>query len=293
MTLHEGERLTYLRALGITQYVPLQAIPGALQLPPLEWSDAADAGEAELPATEPAVVPAAEAPAVSPAASTPPASTLPSNTVAGAMASLMQHVVSTPASAGKVAEAPPLAVREDSDIPQLDLSKLKPVEETPRTAPVKPAATQRFSLAVVTLPQQQARILVELAQPDAPGLSSIEFRLLGDLLRALGVKQDLSEGSVRPFRWPPVNNARIAADVSAARDGLLAFLTAAQAEQPVKKLLFLGTAPAGCFAQPEPATPFPLPELDNATGLFSHSLAALQQDWTLKPALWQQLQAFL
>lgn len=272
MMLHEGERLAYLRALGITQYVPQQAIPGTLQLPPLE-------GETAAPMVAEPVVDAQ------------PEEAAPAAVVETVAALAQPAAVPTPPAIEPA--LPPVSPASD-DIPRLDLSKLMVEDDRPRAAPpVKAAPGLRFSLAVVNLAQQQARLLVELAQPDAPGLSGVEFRLLGDLLLALGVPQELSEGSVRPFRWPPVNNARFATDVSAARDGLLGFLAAEQSRQPVNKLVFLGTAPAVCFAQPALGTPFALPEPEGVTGLFSHSLAALQQDWTLKPVLWQQLRAFL
>ena len=295
MTMHEGERLAYLQALGITQFVPLRPVEGALQLPEPEWeTDSASSPEtagadASAPSLEREQL-AHEEPPRQPATGAQQDTRTAADAVAESVATLVRQaessaVVQTPA------EIPP-AQHNSDDIPQLDLSKLKPAEESPRATTPKPATLQRFALAVVTLPQR-TRLLVELARHDAPGLSGVEFRMLGDLLLALNVKQDLSEGALRLYRWPLVNNPRIAADASAARDGLLAFLAAAQAEQSVEKLVFLGTAALSCFPHQQVGNPFNLPDVENAACLFSHSLTALQKDWALKPEVWHQLQAFL
>lgn len=295
MTMHEGERLAYLQALGITQFVPLRPVDGALQLPEPEWeTDSAPSletagADASAPSLEREQL-AHEEPPRQPATGAQQDTRAAAGAVAASVATLVRQAESS-AVAQTPAEIPP-AQHNSDDIPQLDLSKLKPAEESPRATTPKPATLQRFALAVVTLPQR-TRLLVELARHDAPGLSGVEFRMLGDLLLALNVKQDLSEGALRLYRWPLVNNPRIAADASAARDGLLAFLAAAQAEQSVEKLVFLGSAALSCFPHQQVGNPFNLPDVENAACLFSHSLTALQNDWALKPEVWHQLQAFL
>lgn len=281
MTMHEGERLAYLQALGITQYVPLRPIAGVPQLPVLTW----EVTEPVRPASD-----QCEDTAVSAALPETPRSSVIDSAVDGVMkavSAVVQHThTATP---GHSAES---ALHNTSDIPQLDLSKLKPIEEKKPPVTPKVASLQRFTLAVITLPQR-ARLLVELSRPDAPGLSGVEFRLLSDLLLALNCQQEISDSNTKLFRWPLVNNPRIAADVSAARDGLLAFLAAAQSEQPMNKTLFLGTTPLVCFPHQQAGEAFTLPELDGASCLFTSSLAALQKDWTLKPIVWRQLQSFL
>lgn len=282
MTMHEGERLAYLQALGITQYVPLQPIAGALQLP--EWVVKADESLAQESPVQADAIPDASV------------QEAPPQSVVESVSALVQKTDTTPLA--QPTAIVPLSSQtasslEGSEIPQLDVSKLKPAEEVSRAPTTKPVAQQRFSLAVITLPHLQTRLLVELARHDAPGLSGVEFRLLGDLLRALNAQQELSEGALRFFRWPLVNNPRIAADASAARDGLLAFLGAAQSEQPVEKLVFLGSAALSCFPHQQTGNVFNLPDVDNAACLFTHSLTQAQQDWSLKPVLWCQLHAFL
>lgn len=285
MTMHEGERLAYLQALGITQYVPLRPIAGAVSLPSLAW---------EVPVIEPSQPESVQrddaAVTAMPQENQQPFADPSTDTVAQAVSAAVQRTL--PDSSAVPENSPEPTPRDTGDIPQLDLSKLKPVEERKQPVAPKTAALQRFTLAVITLPQR-ARLLVELAQPDAPGLSGVEFRLLSDFLLALNCQQEIGDSNTRLFRWPLVNNPRIAADVSAARDGLLAFLAAAQSEQPLAKVLFLGAAPLVCFPQQQMGETFTLPELDGASCLFTHSLAALQKDWTRKPIVWRQLQSFL
>lgn len=286
MMQHEGERLAYLQALGITQYVPLRPIAGVPQLPSLVWEvPAVEAVSPESFPREDAVVSAAPIENLRANVSEPTA-----DVVAQAVATAVQRS-STASPATPELSAEP-AQRDTGDIPQLDLSKLKPVEEKKPQVVPKAASLQRFAVAVITLPQR-ARLLVELSQPDAPGLSGVEFRLLSDLLLALSCRQEIGDSNTKLFRWPLVNNPRIAADVSAARDGLLAFLAAAQSEQPLAKVLFLGAAPLVCFPHQQVGEVFTLPELDGASCLFTPSLTALQKDWTLKPIVWRQLQSFL
>ena len=246
--LREGERLAYLQALGITQYVPRQPIADALLLPEVE-------AEVE---PEPEIQLAPAAPPVEP----------------------VRPPVAPP-------EIPPEPL---ADVPLLDVSKLKPPSEISRAAIPAAPALRRFAMGVITLPGQ-ARMLVELAQPDAPGLSAFEYRLLSDLLLALGIRQPLSD-SMLTYRWPFVRHQRVD-DLQAAREGLLAFLASAQSDQPQPRLLFLGAAVLPCFTGQQAGTAFSLVELDNLPVLVAHSLASLQRDWTLKPQLWQQLQAFL
>lgn len=286
MMQHEGERLAYLQALGIAQYVPLRPIAGVPQLPALAW---------ETPAVEP--VQAESRQRADSVATAMPIEDLRANLSEPSADAVVQAVATAVQRTNPMAPTTPEspaepAPRDTGDIPQLDLSKLKPVEEKKQPVAPKAASLQRFTLAVITLPQR-ARLLVELSQPEAPGLSGVEFRLLSDLLLALNCQQEIGDSNTKLFRWPLVNNPRIAADVSAARDGLLAFLSAAQSEQPLDKVLFLGVAPLVCFPHQQAGEAFTLPELDGASCLLTYSLAALQKDWTLKPVVWRQLQSFL
>ncbi len=263
--MQEAQRLAYLNALGITQYVPLAPIAGAPVLPEIPWDDEVAEAESGLP--PPADVPAAVQEAV-------------------------QQTVEKSRSSTPVAPAVvvPSATQSD-EIPELDLSRVKP-EAAPVAARPKASATAtRFALAVVTVPQRM-RLVFELALPDAPGFSAQEHRMVSDILLALNAQTELNDSITKLFRWPMVNNPRIAADASAARDALIAFLAAAQEQNTAPVTIFFGTLAANCLHGCEPGDEFQLPESGGLHGV-TFNLKTLLQDAAVKPVAWQQLQTFL
>lgn len=274
--MQEAQRLAYLNALGITQYVPLVPIAGAPVLPVLQEVD--DPGYAP----EDLLVQEAMSRYVDESMPASAEETVAEKTIAEKTAPVPQQTASEIPAAREILPA--------SEIPVLDLSKVKP-ERTPVTAPAKPAASLRFALAVVTIPQR-LRLIVELAQPDAPGFSAQEHRLVSDLLLALDAKTELNDSATKLFRWPLVNNPRIAADASATRDALFAFLASAQEAQAVPATAFIGTSAVRCLHQADPGSIFQLADISGRC-LVSHSLKEIQQDWRLKPALWAHLFSLL
>ena len=286
--IQEAQRLAYLNALGITQYVPLAPIAGAPVLPVLQEADWAPAFASADPGYAPEDLLVQEATShyvdePMPAPAQPAA-------VQGVNA---EEAVAEKTVAEKSATVLQQAAREipaANEIPVLDLSRVKP-QRAPAIAPAKSVAPLRFALAVITVPQR-LRLIVELAQADAPGLSAQEHRLVSDLLLALAAGMELNDSATKLFRWPLVNNPRIAADTSAARDALFAFLAGAQESQSVPATVFLGAAAARCLHSAEPGTLFELPDIAGRC-LVTHSLKALQQDWRLKPALWAHLRSLL
>jgi len=287
----EGQRLAYLQALGITQYVPLQPFDGVPALPVLELETVVASGDgAQTAAGE---------------LSTREAAGTLSDTNPDTISAesqfihdVVEQTVPTEEAIEVTGEQPvdvqaKASPEQNTDIPQLDLGRLTADLGGVTTAkPRAPQPLRRFTLAMVTLPQR-LRLMVELASPDAPGFSALEHRMLGDLLLALDADTQISDANTRLFRWPFVNNPRIATDPGAARDGLFAFLAAAQSEQPVLKTLVLGSAPAGLFHSAEPGKPFPLAELENQPCMLTHSLAVMDQDWTLKAATWRHIRSFV
>lgn len=275
--MQEAQRLAYLNALGITQYVPLAPIAGAPLLPVLQEVDDPGYAPEDLLVQEAMSRYADESMPVS-----------AEETVAEKAATVPQPAASEITVAVEITAAREIPAA--SEIPVLDLSKVKP-ERTPVTAPAKPAASLRFALAVVTIPQR-LRLIVELAQPDAPGFSAQEHRLVSDLLLALDAKTELNDSATKLFRWPLVNNPRIAADASATRDALFAFLASAQEAQAVPATAFIGTRAVRCLHQEDPGAIFQLADISGRC-LVSHSLKDIQQDWRLKPALWVHLFSLL
>ena len=269
----ESERLAYLNALGITQYVSLAPIDGAPVLPALApeaiWPGQPEPAFESEPALEPEPIDAAPEPV---AKAKPDPEHLPESTP-----------VAEPATTSMPAAEP-------GDIPQLDVGKLKQAEQATRTTQPKPAAApaQRFALAVVTVPDQ-FRLFVELALPDAPGLSAVEHRMLSDLLALLGHPNGLDQYGAKLYRWPMINNPRLAANPDAARDGLLGFVASAP---PVPRSVFLGAKAATLLSDAALGQPFALGQ-PQPNAVATHSLLAMQQDWTQKATAWQHLRAFL
>jgi len=280
----ESERLAWLDALGIQQYVALAPVAGAASLPELTpeqiWAAeyvTAVAESESVPESEPTPV----APVV--AAQQPHESEYAVKT---AVAAAVQ-ASSTAASARTTELSLPPDLAE-GEIPQLDVSKLRQAEQ-PVTRPIRKAAppVQKFALAVVTIPHQ-FRLLVELALPDAPGLSALEHRVLSDLLLALGQADGLDHNAAKLYRWPILNNPSLASNAEAARDALLAFIGSAPA---VTRSVFLGSKAAALLSEVAAGESFSLGP--QSTAIHTHSLAAMQQDWTLKAGVWQQLHSFL
>ncbi len=272
----ESERLAYLDALGISQFVAREPLDGAPSLPLLQpeqiWPSVdSDKKEAELETThlDKGVNPK---PAAEPDPLKPEPK-LPSETEQGRVE----------------------AATETDATPVLDLTKLglKEGQSTPTERKISSTRETRFALAIVDV-ADQFRVVVELALPDAPGLSAMEHRMLSDMLQLLGCGDWLSNHAPRTFQWPIVNNPRIAKDRSAARDGLMGFFASSA---PWPKTLFLGPQAPSLLQQTElnPVAETLAPvQLDGLTGMTLVLPSFNQmQDWTLKRRCWQQIQAFL
>lgn len=264
----ESDRQAYLSALGITQYVTLAPFAGAQILPELTPE--------QIWAAESLIEAQPEA----------------------AVEIVFRQVEEAPPPVPSVAPTlPPTPERatpvDDGAIPQLDVGKLKQEASQPKSVALKPVVkAQRFALAVVTVPDQY-RLWVELALPDAPGLSALEHRMMSDLLASLGQAEGLDRFGAKLFRWPLVDNPRIAADSQAARDGLLGFVASAP---PAPKNVFLGNKASAVLSDVAPGQPFNLSASAEATvpdALATWSLADMVADWTRKQTAWQVLHPFL
>lgn len=288
----ESRRLAYLNALGVPQFVARAAIEGAPTLPELSpeqlWGEnliesdqsehqvqeplhAREEAEPEKPQQEKAQQNHPNQQPEQKAAPTPEPS---------------------PSSNSAEASPGPTVPAETGETPLLDVSRLGLEKETkakPVATPTKTA--ERFSLAIITVPEPGIRFIVQLGVADAPGLSGVEIRMLSDLLQALGYPQWLDQHQPQHFQWPFVNNPRIAKDRAAARDGLLGFFTSTD---PVNKTLFLGgIAPAILDSQLEQNQS----ASTSVHGIEGESLLlptlAQMADWKIKANAWRQIQQFL
>lgn len=125
-----------------------------------------------------------------------------------------------------VREAPAAAYSQPLPPRQQEVRESPPAATT-ATAPstARPAATinpafPRFSCRVELLAPGWLGVI---ALDDVPDLSSQEYRLLGNLVQALG-GDGAAEGAREHFRFPVSPNPAIPRDAAAAREALAAFL---------------------------------------------------------------------
>lgn len=253
----EAQRLSWLNALGITQYVPIQPFEGVPQLP-----EAAIETEFEPEST-------------STGSSSEP--------LLREEPSAREEPVTgeTPSEKTEKASAADALVSEPAT---LDLGRILDAESSP-TRKVPPASHSKitaFSCRVLTLPDA-TRLLVQLSAPDAPDLSALEYRMLSDLLRAMSVPT-LEQHANRIYRWPVINNPRLASDANAAREALAEFLSAV----PGSRTVFLGDRAAAALGLSNEQR-----GSDPSDFLLLPSLTELQDSWPLKARSWSQLSEFL
>lgn len=161
----EGRRQAYLAALGIPLWSARQELPGALPAAPLDFEPYVDGETAESPA---AAI-ADEVPSAPVAASAPPAPAAPS--------------------------APPAKTAVQAPKPAS-----QPAPEPEAAPPRRAASTDvpRLACRVVALAPQWSAV-IDLG--DAPDLSALEHRLLGNIAQALGGDPSaLPVGDL--LRWP-------------------------------------------------------------------------------------------
>ncbi|MDQ8037665.1 MAG: hypothetical protein REI12_09595 [Pedobacter sp.] len=186
--MDEGQRQSYLAALGIPLWSSRHDLPGALPSAGLEF--VAWVGEGQFPDTVPADM-SVENP-VQPAVVAPPA-----------------------IAPEKPAAIPPRAVAETP-------AQTAVREAAPAARPASAASDSypRFACRVQLL---APGLLGVIALDDVPDLSAQEYRLLENLVLAAG--GDIAADAGREhFRWPLSPNPSIPRDAGAAREALAAFL---------------------------------------------------------------------
>lgn len=169
--------------------------------------------------------------------------------------------------------APPAAVKNQEAVVTREIVSAKPAAVSHQT----PAARvdekfPRFACRVQGLaPGWQAVIAME----DVPDLSAQEYRLLGNIMQALGDVGE-SESAREHFRWPLVQNPSLARDAGAAREALAAFL----ARRPASaRWLVLG----------ETLAVYVRAALPGQTVIAAPTLRELLANPAAKRALWQAL----
>jgi hypothetical protein len=207
--MEEGRRQAWLAALGIPLWSSRQDLPGAKTSAGLEFVDFSQepvfSEEPALPeqheAAAEALAPTIVEPA-SPAVLTPAVKAAP---------------FEAPSFAAPSFETPPLATPSRAANQGAQASTVSP-------SAAKPATTNpdypRFACRVELLAPGWLGVI---ALDDAPDLSAQEYRLLGNLVQALG-GDGAAAGAREHFRWPLSPNPAIPRDAGAAREALAAFL---------------------------------------------------------------------
>lgn len=166
-----------------------------------------------------------------------------------------------------VAVAAPAPVLVQKAAPQRD------VQLPPASSPAGDAGFPRFSCHVQPLAPGWNGVI---ALDDVPDLSAQEYRLLDNLIQALG--GDAAMGGAREhFRWPMSPNPSIPRDAGAAREALAAFL-GRRREGPVRWLVLGETL--GVYVRAA---------LPQQTVIVAPALRELLENPAAKRALWQAL----
>lgn len=171
------------------------------------------------------------------------------------------------------------------------LRNLKPESSDTTAAPPKKPAPLRVGLAVFEWPGQ-LRVLIEMADADAPSLSSREHRLWNEIALALyGREQAYDAQTVPVFRFPPSPGMRNMETPEAIRDGVEGFLQARQSRSAVAvQMLFAGSGLAAAYTGERGATLLEPRQVDMAGArLLLPSFMSLMEDSRLKAPAWRAM----
>lgn len=167
-----------------------------------------------------------------------------------------------------------VAAVQNSEAPvarQASVQKTEMVSERATSAP----ADEKFPRFSCRVQRLAAGWLGVIAMDDVPDLSAQEYRLLGNIMQALG-DDGHSEEVREHFRWPLSPNPSMARDAGAAREALAAFL----ARRPESaRWLVLG----------ETVAVYVRAALPGQTVIAAPSLPELLANPAAKRALWQML----
>lgn len=252
--LAEQDRLAYLQALGITQYVErsLEA-----ELEPLSAEYLTDSF-------------------AEPGAADTQAEATKSKASAAAEVHRLQM-------AAKLNQSSSSAVTSLASKPKHEPNHETQVSEETHTKAAPSEQVAPFTLQVIAIGHW--RLAMELVAADAPGLSNREIRLLSDLLLAMGL--DAEDQTSKWFRWPLMNHPGISLDIGSAREALFGYLSAEQ--QPVNYVFF--SASVTRLLDPTKAGVLPPPE--GIRWGCTQSLAQCGTHWQHKAHAWQQIQRLL
>jgi hypothetical protein len=288
-TMDEGRRQAYLAAMGVDLYLARLPLPHAAPSWLAEWEAEARWDDDPSLAHDEAVPDAygdwvAESAAESAAPSGPVTNAPVTDTIRVRPVIDALTANTTLASAAQRGTEPATPPTVPLTVPVL--RNLKTETAAPATPP-KPRA-MRVGLAVFEWPAQ-LRVLIEMADPDAPSLSSREHRLWNEIALAIyGREQAYEAHTVPVFRFPPNPKLRHLETPDAIRDAVDNLLQMRQSRNAVTlQLLFAGTGLAAAYA----GEPLSQPRLLEMAGvgktLLLPSFDQLLEDSRLKAPVWQ------
>ena len=275
----EARRRAYMKAMGVVQFTPVDAIEGAcispVLLPEQVYPELVDVPcEDGIPSQDDVSQPQ-------------------QNHVQLAQTQLNQQQssqVGPDASIATQTVTPKVALSEtalqhDGPPPTPDI-KITPLDDVEPVVTVQKtqAETVRFALTMVEVPGKLL-VLADLGDADAMGCSAMEYHLLQAVLKSLSLE---AEPSQHLFRWPLINNKRMVQGKAEAAEGLQGFLMSKLEVLQATNLLLIG----------EFASSF-MPEQDTQavmdfSGYKAHcfripSLQNMLNDWQYKPLAWATL----
>ncbi len=249
----EGRRQTYLAALGSPLWSSRHDLPGALPSAGLEFVAYTDATLLAEP-----VVPS-----------------LPPQNLVEQKTAVQNGAVQN------VAEQKPAPVASPSVIaaPSIKPAPSAPVSEAVPIAPAANASTESYPRFACRVQLLAPGLMAVIALDDVPDLSAQEYRLLENLMQAVG--GDITADAGREhFRWPMSPNPAIPRDAGAAREALAAFLGRRRMSPDEKtRWLVLG----------ETLSVYVRTALPQHTVIAAPPLRELLDNPTAKRALWQAL----
>lgn len=259
----ESRRLAYLRAMGVTGWVPREALAHAAARAPAEllWYSSAE------------VV----ADAIQPAPAEP-----------------VEQEVAPQEAPGQPAAAVNPAARL---VAQRRGQEPERAPEQPPTEPASPSPVQTAESGLSVAPfylqlwlAGPCALLIEISDPGLEAGTS-EHNLLVDILRAAGLPT--APRLLADFRWPLSRNPQVARSAGAASEALQVFMQARLEQHPVKSIGCFG-AMAGLIAASDPNTADAikgreqaLDELGNAW--FAPAIEVMLKHPEEKAGLWQLL----
>lgn len=263
--MRESLRQSYLTAMGITSWVPVEPLPHAAQLYLTEPEEA-----------EPEALVAVERPEAMAEQN-------------DASAPVQAQQAETSSAAPRTPAAPLLAALKSGQPLKAPAPEVQsPVGEEPAAIPVEAVAVAPFYLQLWMA--GPCALLIEIADP---GLEkgTPHFALLCDILRAAGLP--VTPRLQADFRWPLSRNPQVARSAEAASEALQAFMQARLEQSDVVSIGCFG-ALTGLLVEPDPQSAAALcgrearPE-QLVAAWFSADLQGLMDSADEKARLWHLL----